>query len=384
MKIAFYAPMKAPTDPVPSGDREIARLLLRALGEAGHEVLLASAFRSWEGHGDGERQRRLRDLGQRLADRLLRRFLAQPVDKRPQLWFTYHLYYKAPDWLGPRVSEALGIPYVAAEASYAPKRAHGPWALGLDAARAAISQSDVVIALKSYDIPCLLPLLDDPRRLRTIKPFLDTRDYLIGADQRTARRNRLAHRFDLDTTLPWLLTVAMMRPGNKLRCYRVLARALQRVSDRRLCLLVVGDGPARGEVEAAFGVATHHRIVFAGLQSPRALQDFYAAADLFVWPAVDEPFGMALLEAQAAGLAVVAGRSRGVPDVVVDQLSGVLVAPDDAAAFAQAITTLCNNPRRRCEMGAAARHRAQQEHDIRAAGAALDRILRQARERATP
>lgn len=378
MKIAFYAPMKAPTDPVPSGDRKIARLLARALCEAGHEVLLASVFRSWDGRGDSERQRRLRDLGQRLAERLLRRYLRQPAEMRPQLWFTYHLYYKAPDWLGPRVSEALRIPYVAAEASYAPKRARGPWALGLAAARAAISRSNVVIALKSYDIPCLLPLLDDSRRVVSLKPFLDTSDYRINADHRAAQRDTLARRLHLDTRIPWLLTVAMMRPGNKLRCYRLLARALETVRDRRFCLLVVGDGPARSEVEAAFRTSTHHQVVFAGLQSPRTLKDFYAAADLFVWPAIDEPFGMALLEAQAAGLPVVAGGSRGVPDIVVDQVSGVLVTPGDEAAFARAVTSLCERPERLREIGAAARNLAEREHDIRAASVALDRILLQA------
>jgi glycosyltransferase involved in cell wall biosynthesis len=298
---------------------------------------------------------------------------------RPQLWFTYHLYYKAPDWLGPRVSEALCIPYVAAEASYAPKRARGPWALGLAAARAAISRSDVVIALKSYDIPCLLPLLDDSRRVVSLKPFLDTRDYRLNAGHRAARRGMLARRFQLDAQVPWLLTVAMMRAGNKLKCYRLLARALQSVKDRRFCLLVVGDGPLRSEVEAAFRASTHHQVVFAGLQSPRALQDFYAAADLFVWPAIDEPFGMALLEAQAAGLPVVAGGSRGVPDIVADQVSGVLVTPGDEAAFAQAVISLCERPARLREIGAAARNLAEQEHDIRAASIALDRILLQAR-----
>jgi len=39
-----------------------------------------------------------------------------------RLWFTYHHYYKRPDWLGPRVSAALGIPYIVAEASHAAKR----------------------------------------------------------------------------------------------------------------------------------------------------------------------------------------------------------------------------------------------------------------------
>src|SRR3546814_1683340 len=54
------------------------------------------------------------------------RYQALPARQRPQLWFTYHLYYKAPDWIGPKVARALRIPYVVAEASVAYKRASGP------------------------------------------------------------------------------------------------------------------------------------------------------------------------------------------------------------------------------------------------------------------
>ena len=62
-----------------------------------------------------------RAVGNRLAQRFIHRCTQEPV-RRPDLWFTYHLYYKAPDWLGPRVAEALSIPYVVAEASVAGTR----------------------------------------------------------------------------------------------------------------------------------------------------------------------------------------------------------------------------------------------------------------------
>ena len=61
----------------------------------------------------------------RSPSRFLRRCAAAPA-AAPELWFTYHLYHKAPDWLGPRIAGALGIPYVVAEASFAPKQAGGP------------------------------------------------------------------------------------------------------------------------------------------------------------------------------------------------------------------------------------------------------------------
>ncbi len=120
MQVAFYAPMKPPDHPVPSGDRRMARLLMRALAHAGHRVVLASRFRSWEGQGNPERQARLARLGASLADRQQRRYRAAPADARPGAWLTYHLYYKAPDWIGPRVAQALGIPYLVTVGSVAP------------------------------------------------------------------------------------------------------------------------------------------------------------------------------------------------------------------------------------------------------------------------
>src|SRR5207248_3167939 len=109
-RVAFYAPLKPPDHPVPSGDRRIARLFLDALRIAGHQPFVASRLRTYDGAGDPARQERLHAVGLATAERLLRRWRQQP-GAAPDLWFTYHLYYKAPDWLGPAVSSALGIPY---------------------------------------------------------------------------------------------------------------------------------------------------------------------------------------------------------------------------------------------------------------------------------
>ncbi len=75
MKVAFYAPMKPPTSTAPSGDRLIGRLLMNALHSAGVSVELMSQFRSYEGKGDLDRQKRLQSIGQKLADRMVPRLL---------------------------------------------------------------------------------------------------------------------------------------------------------------------------------------------------------------------------------------------------------------------------------------------------------------------
>src|SRR3546814_5822148 len=73
MRIAFYAPLKPPTHPNPSGDRQMARMLVQALRHAGHEVHLASRFRSREAAGNEARLQRLQRVGEKLAERLIRR-----------------------------------------------------------------------------------------------------------------------------------------------------------------------------------------------------------------------------------------------------------------------------------------------------------------------
>lgn len=372
MRIAFYAPMKPPGSPVPSGDRAVARLLVRALDAAGHAPRLASRFRAWT--ADPAEQARRRAGGGRAARRLIRRYRAAAAD-RPELWFTYHLYYKAPDWLGPAVADALAIPYVVAEASHAPKRASGRWAVGHAAAAAAIRRADAVIGLNPVDRARLEPLLAGAGRLHALAPFIDTAPFAAAAAARARHRARLADSLALDPGRPILLAAAMMRAGDKLASYRVLAEALARLAGEPWTLAVAGDGPARPEVEAAFAVLPPGRVRFLGRAAARALPGLYAAADLFVWPAVREAYGIALLEAQAAGLPAVAGASGGVAQIVAHGRTGLLVAEGDAGAFAEAVRTLLRAPGRRAAFAAAAHSKAGSEHGLAGASAALDRIL---------
>ena len=116
----------------------MARLLLRALGEAGFAPEIASRLRTHDAKGDSAFQERARRDSIAEADRLIAHYRGLAEHQRPVLWFTYHVYYKAPDWIGPRVADALGIPYVVAEGSRAPKRAEGAWCAGHRAAEQAL------------------------------------------------------------------------------------------------------------------------------------------------------------------------------------------------------------------------------------------------------
>jgi glycosyltransferase involved in cell wall biosynthesis len=383
VRIAFYAPMKAPDHPIQSGDRQIARLILDALRSAGHEVRVASHFRSRDGSGDGRRQERIRDLGGRLAERLLRRYRAAPVAHRPELWFTYHVFHKAPDWLGPPVAKALGIPYVIAEASFAPKQARGPWRIGHWAAGEAIAAAAAVFNLNPVDGACVKPLLGDPGRLVPLAPFVDTAQFR-APDVTGGTRNMFARRYRLPAADPWLIAVAMMRPGNKRDSYQVLAEALALIEARVWRLIIVGDGAMRTEVEALFAGFAPGRVVFTGALGGDDVRTLMTHGDVFVWPGVREPIGMAMLEAQAAGVPVVTGRGPGIAAIVRDGHTGCLVPRGDVAAFAGAVASLLDAPRERAALGTQARHRSQKYHDIATASATLDRVLRGLREASWP
>ncbi|MET4699826.1 glycosyltransferase involved in cell wall biosynthesis [Constrictibacter sp. MBR-5] len=372
-RIAFYAPLKPPNHPVPSGDRRMARLLLAALAQAGFAPDVACRFRSHP-HGEPGNQPRIAAVGARLAERLAAR-LAGPA-RRPSAWFTYHLYYKAPDHLGPAVAAALGIPYFLAEASFAPKRAGGPWDAGHRAVAHAVSAASAVFCINPNDRACLLPLVADPARLVDLPPFLDDAPYRAAHDIGPALRAALAIRFDLPPDVPWLLAVGMMRPGDKLASYAALADALRRLAGRPWRLLVAGDGPARPEILRLFAAAgLEDRLYLLGELAQEDLPQVYAACDLMTWPAVREAYGMALLEAQAAGLPVVAGRTDGVPATVADGETGSLVTPGDAGAFAVAVASLLDDTLLRQNMSARAVQRIAARHTVPAAADTLRRIM---------
>jgi glycosyltransferase involved in cell wall biosynthesis len=374
MRIAFYAPLKPPDHPVPSGDRRMAQLLGLALARAGHAVELAARLRSHDGAGDLAQQRQFAEMGGKLAARLIEQYRARPPQEQPGAWLTYHLYYKAPDWIGPRVATQLGIPYLVAEASVAMKRAGGPWSLGHEAVLAALRRADAVISLNPADDAGILPHLRRSDCLHHVAPFLDSAPFVHAVPRRASLRARLASELGLDPGQPWLIAVAMMRPGDKLASYRILGEALASLQATPWQLLVIGDGPARGEVETALA-PLGERVRYAGAAPPERMPEVLAAADLFVWPAVNEAWGMAILEAQAAGLPVVAGRFGGVPQLVADGRSGVLTPPRDVAAFTDAVRDLLDDPGRRALYAAAALDKVASKHDIAAAGAALDAIV---------
>jgi len=154
--------------------------------------------------------------------------------------------------------------------------------------------------------------------------------------------------------------------AGRLRYYKgldTLLHALVNLPDAHLD--VVGDGPMRPPWEnlaAELGIAD--RVRFLGQVDDTDLPKRYRQAHIFVLPANAraEAFGTVLLEAMASGLPCIATElGTGTSWVVQDGVTGLVVPPRDSQALAQAIRSLLDSPRRRAEMGRAARARVEAE-----------------------
>ena len=218
--------------------------------------------------------------------------------------------------VGPAVSSALGLPYVISEPSISPRRRSGPWAGFAAASEAAINRADRLFWTTGRDRP-ELEAAGHGARMTHLPAFLDP-----GPQPKHAPHDGPLR----------LLTIAMMRQGDKLESYRRLAAGLASL-DSNWHLDIHGDGAARAEVKAAFA-SLAPRVTFHGATQDRArLRAACEAADLFLWPGVGEGVGMVYLEAQAAGLPVIAEAHTTQRELV----AGPLVPPGDADAFAAAI-----------------------------------------------
>jgi glycosyltransferase involved in cell wall biosynthesis len=362
MHVAMLTPLKDPDHPEPSGDRAMARLLRTALIHAGCTIDVPSRRRMLDRRGDTGQMRDLAAAASADADAYVGAVKAGQA-KRPDAVFAYHVYYKAPDVAGPRVAKALRLPYVVAEGSRAPRRAGGPWSEGHRLAEAALDAADTVLVLNERDRDALEKAAPPGQRLVAFPPFVDAADWpdLPRPPERPAGPLRL-------------LAVAMMRPGDKVASYAILAEAFGAVP-ANVTLDIAGDGPARADVAALFA-PFGARVRFHGLVNDRAaLARLYAGADLLVWPAVNEAFGMVFLEAALQGCPALAGAAGGVPGVVRHGETGILVPERAAAAFAHALATLCEDPARLSPMGAAARRFARQERSLEGAAARLRAVL---------
>ena len=197
----------------------------------------------------------------------------------------------------------------------------------------------------------------DPRRVVTIPNAVDP-DRLAVSPWAAA-----AARADLGVPADALLVVslgALTWEKDPLGMIEVTAERLR--TDERARHLFVGDGPLRRPlVERVGALGLGEQVVVAGARDD--VGAVLAASDVVLF--ASRPDGMegmpaTVIEAGLAGRPVVAAAVAGVPEVVVDGATGVLVAPGDRAALASAVAGLLDDPERRRALGAAAADRCRQ------------------------
>jgi glycosyltransferase involved in cell wall biosynthesis len=132
----------------------------------------------------------------------------------------------------------------------------------------------------------------------------------------------------------------------------------------RLQLLLVGDGPARADlIRLAYELGIAGHVVIAHpMEDARIPLSFM---DCFVAPSLQEGFGLALVEAMAAGLPVIASDSGGPAEIIEDRISGLLVPPGDPQALSKAIHGLLIDSKKRTQIAEAGRERARLRFDMK-------------------
>ncbi len=249
-----------------------------------------------------------------------------------------------------------GMPHVLTVHSLEPLRPWkaeqlgGGYALSSWCERVAVESASAVIAVSDgmrSDVLAAYPALD-PARVRVIRNGIDTAEYAPdpGTD--------VLDLHGIDETRPYVIFVGRITRQKGLS---VLLRAAEHLDQAVQLVLCAGlaDTP---EIEAEVtGLVEHLRSTRTGviwipgmLPKPQVVQ-LLSHALLFACPSLYEPLGIVNLEAMACGAPVVASRVGGIPEVVIDGQTGLLVPPDDPDTLAEAITTLVHDPDRATSMG---------------------------------
>lgn len=143
----------------------------------------------------------------------------------------------------------------------------------------------------------------------------------------------------------------------------ILLNALAEVPDLRLT--VVGDGPDRSALQdMARDLGVADRVDFIGYKSQREVAALLASHSIFVLPSFAEGVPVVLMEAMAARRAVVTTKIAGIPELVEDGTSGILVTPGDVASLSEALVALKSDPKRLTQMGEAGRAKVIKDFDV--------------------
>ncbi|MCH7615092.1 MAG: glycosyltransferase family 4 protein [Nitrospinae bacterium] len=196
----------------------------------------------------------------------------------------------------------------------------------------------------------VLSMAVTPSHVHVTYSGIDLDRFCHTEDQREIRR-----RYGLKDGQPIIGTVANLFPH---KGYEYLLEALVEIKDAMpdICCFIVGKG-SEAYQQKLFQLIEKRQlmanVVFAGFQ--KNVHEFINVFDVFVLPSLMEGFGIALLEAMAMSKPIVACRVGGIPEVIIDGVTGILVPPKDSNALAKALVGLLPDEQAKRRFGEAAR-----------------------------
>jgi glycosyltransferase involved in cell wall biosynthesis len=353
MRICFYAPFKPLGHPNPSGDLIIATGLYDFLVSQGHTLLIASELRSRWIYLKPWRFPTIIKERIRTARRI--------QQFSPDLWLTYHCYYKAPDLLGPALSKKFNIPYCIFQGIYSTKQRRSPKGkIGFYLNRHGLLEADRLFSNRKVDQINLKRIIPS-QRLTYIQPGIFPEQFCFDR----AARDEMRKIWQVDKE-PVILSAAMFRPDVKTQGIIWMLKALARLAAGNIPfkLVIAGDGSERGTLVQLAQELLPTRVIFSGKIERDKMHRFYSGGDLFVFPGIRESLGMVFLEAQSCGLPVIAFDNGGIPEIVRRDKTAYLTPPFDEDAFCRAVKELLVDTGKRHRMGKAAAEHVRTNHDL--------------------
>jgi len=280
---------------------------------------------------------------------LLQRMRREPMD-------VLHAHTRVGQVLAHALSHRLRVPYVTTwHGIYRPRWGRRLWPC-TGALTIAISRYVAEDLRRTFHVP--------PARVRLIHNGIDTAHYALRPDPAAVQTWRA--RWQLPPEAPIIGNIGRLASGG-VKGFDMLLEAASHVKDRapNLQVLIVGDGPRRPFLEEmARRLQLTPRVHFVG-----AVEDIripLALMDVFVFTSRrPEAFGLTLVEAMAAGNAVIATNHGAVQEILRDDVDGLIVPPEDPPALADGIARLLRDRATASRLGRAAQARAQDAFDLR-------------------
>lgn len=321
-----------------------------------------SVGRQIEGLGIRVHDMRMRSFGDPAGLLRLWRFLKA---EKPDILHT-HLF-RANLW-GRLLSRALRVPVIIShEHSMTRSAIEGhrrTWLLSaIDTGTARCC--DKIIAVSAATKKCLVENSIPEEKVEVVLNSIDTRTFAVAVGG-----ERIRGELGLEGAAVVTIVARLAASKN----HALLLEAFRRLQARRAeaRLLIVGSGPLESALRAQAETMAPGIVKFAGTRTD--IGAIMAASDVVVLCSEGETFGKVLVEAMASAKPVIGTAVDGIPEVIVDGQTGILVPPGDCSALAEAMETLLADRELAARMGRAGQARAQERFDVRRSVEQLQRI----------